>query len=138
MRLIFLLFFLLPLSLKAQISQDSAAFFIRYIYRECFSELKVYDWLRDLTKNIGPRLCGFENAAKADQLSYSMLDQIRMDTVSLQPVRVPRWERGSKEQVMMYSKSNGKVKLNALALGQSPETGKKGVRGSIIEVHSLD
>lgn len=138
MRIIPLLFLLLPLSLKAQVTEDSAAFFIRDIYRECYSELKAYDWLRDLTKNIGPRLSGSSNAEKAVQWSYSMLDQMRLDTVWLQPVRVPKWERGAKEQVMMYSKSNGKVKLNALALGQSPGTGKKGVKGSIIEVHSLD
>ena len=66
------------------------------------------------------------------------MDTLGFDSVWLQPVMVPHWERGVNEQVVMVSKQIGAHQLKALALGQSPGTGPKGIRAEVVEVKSLD
>ena len=137
MRCLTFFFLLLTFPVSAQISKDSAAFFIRGIYRHTYQELKSYEWLTTLTKEVGPRLSGSEGAAKGVQWAYNVLDTLGLDSVWLQEIQVPRWERGDKEIVRMTSRG-GTQKLTALALGNSPGTGRKGVKGDVIEVLSLD
>ena len=122
----------------AQISTDSAAFFIKDIYRQTLSEEKAYTWLTTLTKDIGNRLSGSENSLKAIEWAEATMDTLGFDSVWLQPVMVPHWERGVNEQVVMVSKQIGAHQLKALALGQSPGTGPKGIRAEVVEVKSLD
>jgi len=122
----------------AQISTDSAAFFIKDIYRQTLSEEKAYTWLTTLTKDIGHRLSGSENSLKAIEWAKATMDTLGFDRVWLQPVMVPHWERGVNEQVVMVSKVVGAHPLKALALGNSPGTGPKGIRGEVVEVKSLD
>lgn len=122
----------------AQISTDSAAFFIKDIYRQTLSEEKAYTWLTTLTKDIGNRLSGSENSLKAIEWAKATMDTLGFDSVWLQPVMVPHWERGVNEQVVMVSKQIGAHQLKALALGQSPGTGPKGIRAEVVEVKSLD
>lgn len=138
MRFLTLILLFLPLSLPAQVSQDSAAFFIKEIYRQSYKELKSYEWLTTLTKEIGHRLSGSKGAAKAVQWSKSVLDTLGLDSVWLQEIQVPHWERGDKEQVVMSSRLSGEINLRALALGNSPGTGNEGIKGEVIEVVSLD
>ena len=87
----------------AQISTDSAAFFIKDIYRQTLSEEKAYTWLTTLTKDIGNRLSGSENSLKAIEWAKATMDTLGFDSVWLQPVMVPHWERGVNEQVVMVS-----------------------------------
>ena len=138
MRLAFLLLLLLPIFSKAQVPTDSAALFIKKIYRQSFTELKGYEWLTTLTKDVGHRLSGSDGAAKAVQWAQSVLDTIGLDSVWLQEVMVPHWERGESEQVILISKEMGATSLMALALGNSPGTGPEGVRAEVIEVQSID
>src|SRR3990170_2552327 len=107
--LIFL--FLAPLSVSGQISQDSAAFFIKEIYTQSYTELKSYEWLTTLTKDIGHRLSGSQGAEKAVKWSYNVLDSIGVDSVWLQEVQVPHWERGEKEVLTLITNQSGKVAL---------------------------
>jgi carboxypeptidase Q len=122
----------------AQMSTDSAAFFIKDIYRQTLSEEKAYTWLTTLTKDIGHRLSGSESSMKAIEWAKATMDTLGFDRVWLQPVMVPHWERGTNEQVVMISKEVGAHSLMALALGNSPGTGPHGVRGEVIEVKTLD
>lgn len=122
----------------SQISSDSAAFFIKDIYRQTLSEEKAYTWLRTLTKDVGHRLAGSEGAAKAVEWGKATLDTFGLDSVWLQPVMVPHWVRGGNEHVIMVSKEVGAVTLMAYALGNSPGTGAEGLRGDVVEVMSLD
>lgn len=138
MRLLLIALLAFPLSLPAQISQDSAAFFIRDIYRQSYTELISYDWLTTLTKEIGPRLSGSKEAAESVLWAHDVLDTIGVDKVWLQNVLVPKWERGDHEQVILFSKNGGAISLHALALGNSPGTVDAGVRGEVIEVQTLD
>jgi hypothetical protein len=123
---------------SAQITTDSAAFFLKDIYRQSLAEEKAYSWLTTLTKDIGHRLSGSENSLKAIEWAKTTLDTFGLDSVWLQPVMVPHWVRGTTEQVVMVSKEAGAHSLMALALGNSPGTGPHGVRGEVIEVKTLD
>jgi len=122
----------------SQIPTDSAAFFIKDIYRQTLAEEKAYSWLTTLTKGIGPRLSGSEKSIKAIHWAKATMDTLGFDRVWLQPVMVPHWERGEKEQVLMITPGAGVTELKALALGNSPGTGSQGVRAEVIEVQSLD
>jgi hypothetical protein len=48
------------------------------------------------------------------------------------------WKRGDNEQVYIIGKKGEKIRLNALSLGNSVGTPKKGITGEVIEVQSLD
>jgi hypothetical protein len=138
MRFLILVLIGLPVYLNAQITTDSAAFLIRDIYRQSYTERKAYDWLTTLCKDIGHRLSGSEGAERAVQWSKATMDTFGLDTVWLQPVMVPHWVRGDKEEVIMYPSTGNAVPLKALALGNSVGSGSQGIRGEVIEVKTLD
>jgi hypothetical protein len=138
MRQITLFFLFLPLIVDAQVPQDSAAVFIRKIYRQSYTELQAYKWLTTLTKEVGHRLSGSPGAEKAVMWAKTVMDTMGLDSVWLQEIKVPHWIRGEKEQVVLLSKEMGAVNLKALALGNSPGTGTEGIRGEVIEVKTLD
>ncbi|MEO6132713.1 MAG: M20/M25/M40 family metallo-hydrolase [Saprospiraceae bacterium] len=138
MRNIFILFILLPLLAHTQVSSDSTAHFIKDIYRKSYTEQKAYEWLTTLTKEVGHRLSGSPQAAKAVEWAHAVMDTCGFDKVWLQEVQVPHWVRGDKEKIIMMSKEMGAVSLMGLALGNSPGTGNDGVRAQVIEVKSLD
>lgn len=123
-----------PLSI-AQTSEDDALA-IRRIYDIALTEGRAYPWLYDLCTQIGGRLSGSQNAQKAELWTKKMLDTAGF-TTRLQPCKVPHWERGIKEKVVLKTRT-GNITINALALGNSEGTGKKGIEAEVIEVKSLD
>lgn len=136
-RLILLLLFGVT-SLAPVHSQEDARF-IRSIYDEALSRGDCYDWLRSLTKEVGPRLAGSPGAAAAVELMRQLMDTLAFDTVYLQPCLVPRWERGEPEEVRIVNSSRiGSRSLRALALGNSIGSGPAGISSEVVEVHSLD
>ncbi len=116
---------------------QSDSVFIKKIYTEALSKGESYENLRYLCKEIGPRLSGSENSEKAIQWAKKLLESYGLDSVWLQPVTVSKWERGAAESAKILSKT-GKIKVNVTALGNSEGSGKKGVKGEIIEVASLE
>jgi hypothetical protein len=123
---------------SAQMSSDSAAFLVKDIYRQTLSEEKAYTWLTTLTKDIGHRLSGSDNAQRAIEWAKATMDTFGLDSVWLQPVMVPNWVRGEKEQAIMITKEKGGLPLKTVALGNSPGTGTKGIQAEVIEVKSID
>lgn len=109
---------------------------IRKIYDEILTRGKSYEWLRHLTKQIGPRLSGSTGAQKAVDWTKQLMEQERFDRVFLQDVMVPHWVRGAKEQAYFQ---NGKQKINVpiAALGGSIATPAKGITAEVIEVKSF-
>ena len=134
-----LLLILLSLSqiLSAQSNED--AFFLRQIYTKSLTEGQAYNWLTHLSTNIGGRLAGSPQAAAAVEYTKQMLDSLGLDSVWLEPCMVPHWIRGEKEIVrIINSRKLGSIELNALALGNSVGTGKRGITAEVIEVKSLE
>ncbi|WP_026994424.1 M20/M25/M40 family metallo-hydrolase [Flectobacillus major] len=127
---------LLTASLAQTQAQNADSVTIKKFFDATLSHGKSYPWLRDLTTNIGGRLAGSANAAKAVQWGKSVLEQEGADKVFLQDVMVPHWERGAKEEAYIL---NGKQKINVplLALGGSIATPKKGILAEVIEVKNF-
>lgn len=107
------------------------------IVKTALRERKGYEWLKELCE-IGPRLSGSENSLKAIYWAENKMQQLEFDSVWLQPVMVPHWERGEKEFCAIYKNNNLIKELNVLALGGSVSTPKEGIKAKIIEVRSFD
>jgi hypothetical protein len=98
-----------------------------------------YAQLRYLCKDIGARLSGSANAQKAVEYMQRVLDSMNLDTVYLQPVMVPHWERGEKEFCQIISNNKNKIEqkiLDITALGGSVGTEGK-LKTEIVAVNSL-
>ncbi len=128
--------FLLSLLTGSVLAQNPDSVAIRTIYDEALSHGKSYDWLRHLTKQIGPRLSGSDGAQKAVDWTKQIMEKEGFDRVFLQEVMVPHWVRGAKEEAYIH---NGKQKVTVpiAALGGSVATGPKGVEAQVIEVKSF-
>ncbi|PQJ75009.1 M20/M25/M40 family metallo-hydrolase [Polaribacter gangjinensis] len=110
---------------------------IKQLFDSALIEGKSYEWLRDLTQNIGGRLSGSTQAQKAVEWGEKLMKEVGLDSVWLQPVMVPHWIRGEKE-IANYT-INGKQKNVAIcALGFSIATPSEGISAEVIEVKSLD
>ena len=112
---------LFPLMSKAQ---NNDSIFIKKISNEVLLNGKAYDLLKHLTKQIGARLAGSEQATKAEQWGYTTLKNLGADTVFFQECEVPNWKRGNGDAVTIIGWNNKKVNkpLTALALGNSNGT----------------
>jgi hypothetical protein len=101
------------------LAQDSLQ--IRRIYDEALLRGHAYENLRQLCKDIGPRLSGSAQAQMAVDWSYEKMLSYQFDQVNKQAITVPHWERGTTETA--WYKSVGKYeathKLHLLALGGS-------------------
>ncbi|RYC69115.1 M20/M25/M40 family metallo-hydrolase [Spirosoma sordidisoli] len=128
-----LLFSLVVATVQAQ-NADSVA--IRSIYNETLAHGKSYEWLRHLTKQIGPRLSGSTGAQKAVDWTKQLMEQQGFDRVFLQEVMVPHWVRGAKEEAYFRIGSK-KTTVPIAALGGSVATSPKGVEAGVIEVKSF-
>lgn len=122
------------------ISQASAqdSIWIRRIYDEALLRGHAYENLRQLCKDIGPRLSGSAQAQMAVDWSYEKMLTYNFDKVSKQEITVPHWERGTTETA--WYKSVNKYapthKLHLLALGGS--IGTNGLlEAEVIEFKSL-
>lgn len=121
--------------LSAQTTAPAPEAFLKKIYDQALTDGRCYPWLRDLCLNVGHRLSGSPEAAKAVQWAEAVLDTLNLDSVWLQPVMVPHWVRGAAEQVIAQGKST-KLPLQALALGGSVGTGGKSISGEVVEIKS--
>lgn len=97
-----------------------------------------YENLRYLCKNIGNRLSGSKNYDKAVEATTKMLKIAGADTVYLEECKVPKWERGAKEEAFVYINGIKGKSLNVCALGMSFATPEKGLKAEVIEVKNFD
>jgi carboxypeptidase Q len=134
MKKIILLLFFLPLLAVGQNHEAR----IKTLYDTELSSGHTYDNLRYLCKEIGNRLSGSPGAAASVEWTKQLMESYGFDTVYLQPVMVPHWERGGADVVrVVNSKKYGTVELVALALGNTTGTGPKGLLGNVVEVKSI-
>ncbi|MDZ7899048.1 MAG: M20/M25/M40 family metallo-hydrolase [Arcicella sp.] len=126
---------LLTTSLSA-FSQDNDSTVIRKFFNEALGKGQSYNYLRELTTKIGPRLSGSEGAKKAVNWGKKLLESGGYDRVFLQDVMVPHWVRGAKEEGYIL---NGKTKTSVplVALGGSVATPTKGITAEVIEVKTF-
>jgi carboxypeptidase Q len=119
----------------SQYKKDSI--FIRTVYDKALKEGRSYEDLRSLCKDVGARLSGSSQAEMAIEWGYDKLKSYGFDTVYLQEITVPHWERGSKEGAWIKRKKGKLEAMNVLALGGSVST--NGVlRADIVVFESLE
>jgi len=118
-------------------AQQSDSLSIAKIINQSLTNSECYPRLKYLCKNIGPRLSGSLNGEKAVEYVHQLCIDQKLDTTFLQPVTVPHWVRGQKEQA--HYKVNGKKTDVAIcALGGSIATSIKGICAPVIEVHDFE
>ncbi len=106
------------------------------IVSSALTEQKGYEWLRELCE-IGPRLSGSENSMEAIKWAEEKMIELGFE-VWLQPVMVPHWVRGEKEEaVIVESDFFEGSELEILALGRSVGTGEDGITAEVIEVKNF-
>ena len=132
------LIIVLILFIQIGFSQTKDSLFISNVFHEIMVNGNAYDNLHYLCKKIGPRLSGSDAAAQAVQATALMLKEAGADTVYLQPCMVPHWVRGEKESGYILQKDGSKYSLHLCALGNSVGTLKAGVKGTVIEVKSME
>ena len=115
--------------------QDSLM--IRSIYDEALLRGESYENLRQLCKNIGPRLSGSSEAQMAVEWSQAKMNTYGFDRVYLQEIKVPHWERGTKESAWFRTSDGQLTKVHLLALGGSIGTNGT-MEGEVIEFKTID
>ncbi|MFQ3297083.1 MAG: carboxypeptidase Q [Polaribacter sp.] len=110
---------------------------IKTLFNSVLKEGKSYEWLRDLTQNIGGRLSGSSEAAKAVVWGEKIMNEVGLDSVWLQPVMVPHWVRGEKE-IATYTTQGKQKNVPVCALGFSIATPTNGITAEVLEVKSLE
>lgn len=133
-----LLFVLILLFAQIGFCQINDSVFIRQIFTEALSDGNSYEDLRSLCKDVGPRLSGSSEAEMAIVWSERKMKSYGFDKVYLQEIKVPHWERGTKESGWIEKKSGELIRVNMLALGGSIGTDNKILKGEIIEFETLD
>ena len=110
---------------------------LKTIYSTSLTNGKSYEWLDYLSNNIGGRLSGSTNAELAVAYTKTELENLGLDKVWLQPVMVPKWERGEKEKAF-FEVSGITNEVNICALGGSIATPEDGLSANVIEVESFE
>jgi hypothetical protein len=110
---------------------------IKTLFNTALTDGKSYEWLRDLTQNVGGRLSGSPEAQMAVEWGEKVMKEVGLDSVWLQSVMVPHWVRGEKE-VATYTTNGIQKDVAICALGFSVATPKTGVLAEVIEVKSLE
>ena len=110
---------------------------IRKIFDSALLHGQSYEWLRDLTTNIGGRMSGSPEAAMAVKWGEKLMKEVQLDSVWLQPCVVPHWVRGPQETAY-YTHNGKKVSLAVAALGGSIGTSENGITAEVIEVQSIE
>lgn len=136
--LLLVLLLFLCLENKGQAQEKSDSIVIHNIYHSMLTEGQGYDWLRILCLNIGHRISGSEQLARADTYMKSIMDSLHFDSVWLQPCKVPHWVRGKEEEGSVISSPFGSFPIDLLTLGNVNGTNGNFIKGQIIMVKSLE
>jgi carboxypeptidase Q len=131
------LFTLLISLLFLQLSGQDANKIVRSIFDEALTDRTAYNQLEYLCKNTKGRIPGSAAAAAAVEYTRQELIKAGADSVWLQKVPVPKWERGF-EQCRVISTLLGSENLNICALGLSVGTSMDGIISGVIEVHDFE
>ena len=110
---------------------------INTFYGDALEFKESYDLLYDISKNVGQRLSGSDGAKKAVDWSKRVMEEYGFDSVYLQEVMVPHWERGDLEECFYYI-GGEKTNLTILGAGGTISTPKEGYTAEVVEVGSLD
>lgn len=118
--------------------QDEDALMISKIHDESLGNGMSYAWLKGLCTDHGGRIAGSKAYLGAAEYTAGILAAIPGVTARKQECFADHWVRGDRGEVVIRKSKAGKIKLKALALGNSVPTPSGGVMAEVIEVKSLD
>lgn len=118
--------------------QNQDSLILRKIYDYSLTEGDCYENLRELCKEVGPRLSGSPGAARAVEWGQRTMEKYGFDSVWLQPVTVPYWVRGDQEEGRILNSKGKPTKVKVCALGGSIGTQKNGISAEVVEVQDFD
>jgi carboxypeptidase Q len=134
---IFLLLFLAG-QIFAQDFHGNKELLTKAIVEKALTTQTDYRLLEELCA-IGPRLSGYPGAQKACRWAADKLREMGCDTVWLDPVTVPDWQRGNIEEAEITAPSKyANRTLQIGALGRSTGTGGKPLTAGVVEVDSFN
>ncbi|KAM4689765.1 carboxypeptidase Q isoform 1-T2 [Discoglossus pictus] len=93
-----------------------------------------YDRLARFVDTIGNRMSGSENLKNAIKYMYNALQEDKLQNVTLEPVKVPHWERGEESATLIKPRIKN---LAILGLGGSVGTPLEGITAEVIVVSSF-
>jgi len=108
------------------------------IAKEALRSNNSYDMLEELCTNVGNRISGSPQAAKAVLWAKAKMEELGFENVHLEPVMVPHWVRGPVEEAYLLLPSGQREKLKITTLGGSIATPPEGITAEVIEVKSFD
>ena len=135
-----ILFLIISITFSCQKTEpydQETADVINTFYGDALGDRESYELLRSLSKDVGQRLSGSEGAKKAVLWSKEVMENYGFDSVFLQEVMVPHWERGDYEECYYYENGE-KINLSILGAGGTVSTPVEGVTAEVVEVRSLD
>src|SRR3954451_6009228 len=124
-----------PRSMSAQTIAE-----IKQLQAAALTSDYAYRQVAHLSNNIGPRLTGSAQAAKAVEYVSSELRKLGCE-VALEKVTVPHWVRGEETAALVQfpgQASNTTQKIVLCALGGSVATPKEGIEAEVIAVKNFD
>lgn len=127
-----IIFLLLPLTSFPQ----NPEVVIKSIFNNALLDNTAEEHLLYLCKNTKGRIPGSKEALHAVKYTMNALIDAGADSVWLQEVPVPHWERGE-ERAILRSRL-GTHELSISALGLSVGTGPMGINTGLIEVHNFE
>jgi len=111
---------------------------IKEIYNASLLDGASYNWLDDLSNDIGSRLSGSLGAELAVTYTKEQLEEIELDKVWLQSVMVPKWTRGVAEYSYIETSPGVTTTADICALGGSVPTPYGGLKAEVVEVMSFE
>ncbi|PLX12963.1 MAG: peptidase M28 family protein, partial [Marinilabiliales bacterium] len=116
-------------------SQDKDSAIIADIYNEALLSGFSMNTLQYLCTEIGPRMTGTEQADKAVEYTYEVMQKLNVDSVYKQEVKVPNWNIYKRASATLYQ--DGKEQnLNVDAVGGSVGTSGKELKAQVVEIRS--
>lgn len=117
-------------------AQNKDSLMIRKFSDEILRNGKAYDLLYQLTKQVGGRLAGSPQFAKAEIWGKQAMEQMAPDAVYLQECMLPHWVRGGKDKAVITSLNHKKTDraLDVVALGNSLGSNGKTITADVLMV----
>lgn len=130
----FLFLLLVTTTLGNSFSQKEDSIMLRDIFDQALTNGQCHENLRELCKDIGHRITASPASYEAISWGKKKLEEMKLDSVWLQPVTVPHWVRGNVERLDFSNNHTPLHISHCTALGGSVGTNSKVVEAEVLEV----
>jgi carboxypeptidase Q len=118
---------------------------IRRLFDSALVAGQSWPMLEHLCKKVGHRLSGSPASYEAVKYTRNQMLRLGFDSVWVQEVKVPVWQRGAREEAYIRSErrvgsiqQENKNRVRVLALGGSVATDPSGLEAQLVEVPDVD